>query len=100
MYSYTFDKETGGILLNSTPTNFSKEPRPVYAAEMDLLGFSKYWKYNSQNDVPYMWVESNSYIYRGELIARIKGGDLYHAPELIPVRDDNGNILKLEAKRS
>lgn len=93
MYSYTFDKETGGILLNSTPTNFSKEPRPVYAAEMDLLGFSKYWKYNSQNDVPYMWVESNSYIYRGELIARIKGGDLYHAPELIPVRDDNGNIL-------
>lgn len=93
MYSYTFDKETGGILLNSTPTNFSKEPRPVYAAEMDLLGFSKYWKYNRQNDVPYMWVESNSYIYRGEPIARIKGGDLYHAPELMPVRDDDGNIL-------
>ena len=36
MYSYTFDVETGGILLNSTPTNFSKEPRPVYAAEMDI----------------------------------------------------------------
>ncbi len=27
MYSYTFDEETGGILLNSTPTGFSKEPR-------------------------------------------------------------------------
>ena len=36
MYSYTFDSKTGGILLNSTPTNFSKEPRPVYAAEMDI----------------------------------------------------------------
>lgn len=41
MYSYTFDSVTGGIMLNSTPTNFSKEPRPVYAAEMDILGFDK-----------------------------------------------------------
>lgn len=44
MYSYTYDVETGGILLNSSPTNFSKEPRPVYASELDLLGFDKYWK--------------------------------------------------------
>ena len=36
MYSYTFDCETGGLLLNSTPTVFSKEPRPVYAAELDM----------------------------------------------------------------
>ena len=36
MYSYTFDSETGGIILNSTPTNFSKEPRPIYAAELDI----------------------------------------------------------------
>ena len=48
MYSYTFDQETGGIVLNSTPTNFSKEPRPVYACEMDVLGFDKYWNYNKQ----------------------------------------------------
>ena len=49
MYSYTFDRETGGLLLNSTPTNFSKEPRPVYAQEMDLLGFADYWRYEAQN---------------------------------------------------
>ena len=54
MYSYTFDLETGGIILNSTPTNFSKEPRPVYAAEMDILGFDKHWDYEKQNEVPYM----------------------------------------------
>ena len=53
----TFDSVTGGIMLNSTPTNFSKEPRPVYAAEMDILGFDKYWDYDKQNDVPYMWAE-------------------------------------------
>ena len=92
MYSYTFDSETGGIILNSTPTNFSKEPRPVYAAELDILGFDKYWDYNKQNDVPYMWAESNIYWYRGVQIAKTKGGDLYTAPELQPVRDENGSI--------
>lgn len=93
MYSYTFDSETGGIILNSTPTNFSKEPRPVYAAELDILGFDKYWDYNKQNDVPYMWAESNIYWYRGVQIAKTKGGDLYTAPELQPVRDENGSVL-------
>ena len=93
MYSYTFDSETGGIVLNSTPTNFSKEPRPVYSQEMDLLGFDKYWSYKKQNDTPYMWAESNVYWYRNTQIAKTKGGDLYTAPELQPVRDEAGNIV-------
>ena len=93
MYSYTFDEETGGILLNSTPTGFSKEPRPVYASEMDLLGFSAYWEYEHQNETPYMWAESNAYWYRGQIIARIKGGDLYHAPILTPVLNDNNKVV-------
>ena len=93
MYSYSFDKETGGLLLNSTPTNFSKEPRPVYAQEMDLLGFADYWRYEAQNETPYLWAESNTYWYRGEPIARIKGGDLYHAPILTPALDENGEVV-------
>ena len=92
MYSYTFDEITGGILLNSTPTNFSKEPRPVYAKELDILGFDQYWEYDKQNDVPYMWAESNVYWYRGVKIAQTKGGDLYTAPELQPVRNEEGAI--------
>lgn len=92
MYSYTFDIQTGGILLNSTPTNFSKEPRPVYAHEMDILGFDQYWEYEKQNDVPYMWAESNLYWYRGVQIAKIKGGDLYTKPELQPTVNENGII--------
>ena len=93
MYSYTFDQETGGIILNSTPTNFSKEPRPVYACEMDILGFDKYWHYNKQNETPYMWAEANAYWYRNVKIATIKGGDLYTAPDLVPVRDEWGEVL-------
>lgn len=86
MYSYSFDLKSGGIVLNSSPTIFSKEPRPVWADELDLLGFDRYWNYEKQNDVPFMWAESNVYWYRGIQIAKTKGGDLYNAPELLPVR--------------
>lgn len=50
MYSYTYDKETGGILLNSSPQAFSKEPRPVYSKELDIYGFGAYWNYDENDD--------------------------------------------------
>lgn len=96
MYSYTYDKKTGGILLNSTPTGYSKEPRPVYAAELDVLGFDKYWNYDSQNETPYMWAEANNYWYRGKLVAKLKGGDLYTAPEIVIPKDEGGVSLSPE----
>lgn len=93
MYSYSFDNETGGVLLNSSPTIFSKEPRPVYAYEMDLLGFRNYWDYMDQNEVPYMWAEATNYFYKGQLIAKIKGGDLFNKPVLIPVYNEDGQVI-------
>ncbi len=92
MYSYTFDSVTGGIVLNSTPTNFSKEPRPVYATELNVLGFDQFWDYDNQDEIPYMWAESNVYWYKGVQIAKLKGGDLYTKPELQPVRNESGLI--------
>jgi len=96
MYSYEFDEKTGGIILNSSPTVFSKEPRPVYAPELDLLGFDQYWDYDKQSDLPYMWAESVSYWYRGKQVARLKGGDLYHPPEIIIATDENGDYIQPE----
>lgn len=93
MYSYTYDVETGGILLNSSPTIFSKEPRPVYASELDLLGFDKYWKYEKQNEVPYLWAEAGQYLYRGQVVAKVKGGSIYSTPEIILSEDENGNTI-------
>ncbi|MCL2499301.1 MAG: phosphoadenosine phosphosulfate reductase family protein [Defluviitaleaceae bacterium] len=69
-------------MLNSSPTKMSKEPRPVYAPELDLLGFNHYWKYDNQTDVPYMWAEANRYWYRGRPVASLKGGNVYNAPEI------------------
>ncbi len=96
MYSYTYDKETGGILLNSSPTGFSKEPRPVYAAELDILGFDKHWDYDKQTELPYMWAEANNYLYRGILVAKLKGGNLFAAPEIIIPKDESGNPVSPE----
>ena len=92
MYSYSYDIETGGIILNSTPTIFSKEPRPVYASELDLLGFDTFYQYEKQDEIPYMWAEANVYWYKGEQIAKTKGGELYCAPELIVEHDINGDV--------
>lgn len=98
MYSYTYDEKTGGILLNSSPTGFSKEPRPVYSPELDVLGFDKYWKYEKQTDLPYMWAEANLYYYRGTLVAKLKGGNIYTAPEIIIPDGKDGKPIMPEPK--
>lgn len=87
MYSYEWDVQTGGLLLNTSPLSFSKEPRPVYYKELDILGFDKYWNYDKNDTYPYMWAEANNYWYRGRLVAKTKGGSLYSAPELIIVAE-------------
>lgn len=98
MYSYTYDEKTGGILLNSSPTGFSKEPRPVYSPELDVLGFDKYWKYEKQTGLPYMWAEANLYYYRGTLVAKLKGGNIYTAPEIIIPDGKDGKPIMPEPK--
>ena len=87
MYTYQWDAETGGLLLTSSPQSFSKEPRPVYYKELDILGFDKYWNYAKNDAYPYMWAEANNYFYRGRLDAKTKGGTLYAAPEIILVEN-------------
>ena len=85
MYSYEWDSSTGGYVLTPTPLAFSKEPRPVYYKELDILGFDKYWEYDKNDSFPYMWAEANNYYYRGRLVAKTKGGTSISAPELVLV---------------
>ena len=93
MYTYEWDASTGGFILTPMPLTFSKEPRPVYATEMDILGFDQYWEYDKQTDIPYMWAESTAYWYRGSKIATITGGDLYTVPKLQPATDDESRVV-------
>lgn len=87
MYSYEWDSSTGGYILTPSPLNFSKEPRPVYYKELDILGFDKYWNYDKNDSFPYMWAELNNYYYRGRLVAKTKGGSLSAAPEIVLLED-------------
>lgn len=87
MYAYEWDSSTGGYILTPMPLAFSKEPRPVYYKELDILGFDKYWDYDKNDSFPYMWAEANNYYYRGRLVAKTKGGSLYTPPELVLIED-------------
>lgn len=87
MYAYEWDSSTGGNILTPMPLAFSKEPRPVYYKELDILGFDKYWDYDKNDSFPYMWAEANNYYYRGRLVAKTKGGSLYTPPELVLIED-------------
>lgn len=96
MYAYTYDEQTGGLLLTSSPLGFSKEPRPVYYKELDILGFNQFWNYAKDDTYPYMWAESNNYYYRGRKVAQTKGGSCYTAPEIkiLEEPEPNGESLR------
>ena len=96
MYEYHWDEETGGLLLTTNQAKFSKEPRPVYYHELDILGFDEYWNYPKDDSAPLMWAEANNYIYKGRNIARTKGGSLYTKPEIILLEEPepDGGMLK------
>lgn len=103
MYEYKFDEETGGILLTDTEAQMSKEPRPIFAEEMNILGFNSRWNYENQNKIPYLWAESGNYFYRGKKIAVVKGGSLYEKPQVefieIGGLPENENLIPIDLKR-
>ena len=88
MHKYEWDPVTGGIILLPQQERCSKEPRPVYYREMNLLGMNKRWNYPQNDDAPVMWAEAEKYIYRGKVVARAKGGCLYSSPTIIYTEED------------
>ncbi len=90
MHKYKWDPITGGLLLLPQQEKSSKEPRPVYYREMNLLGMDKRWKYPQNDDAPIMWAEAEKYIYRGKVVARTKGGRLYTPPSVIYIEGEDG----------
>ena len=95
MYQYIWDEETGGLLLTTEQSKFSKEPRPVYASELTMLGFDQYWLYPKCDCAPIMWAEANNYIYKGRLVAQTKGGTLFTAPVIKLIESPEPEGVKL-----
>lgn len=84
MYSYEWDKETGGyILLPSKILGVSKEVRPVYAEELKILRLDLDYNWAiPDTELPLLWAEFRRYFYRGELVFETVGGGLYERPLL------------------
>ena len=83
-------------MLTTNQAKFSKEPRPVYYRELDILGFDAFWNYPKDDSAPLMWAEANNYIYKGKLVAKTKGGSLYTKPEIIILDEPESNGSMLE----
>ena len=82
MYKYEWDEETGGVLLLPEQEKVSKEARPVYYRELDLLDFGKYFDYPKDDSAPILWAQANRYYYRGKLLGKTIGGALFTRPSL------------------
>lgn len=73
MYKIEWDKETGGVILNTRVTNetLGIAPRPVFYEELDLLGLDKLgWTY-PHTEAPLMWAVNKQYYYRGQRIFEV-----------------------------
>lgn len=84
MYKIEWDKETGGIILNTRVTNetLGIAPRPVFYEELDLLGLDKLgWTY-PHTEAPLMWAVNKQYFYRGQRLFDAKGANIYNKPTL------------------
>lgn len=73
MYSFDWDKKTGGYVLNTQSARFvAHEIRPVFAEELKLVGFDAHFKFDPDETRPLCWARQNVYLYRGEEIARLE----------------------------
>ena len=85
MFKIIWDKETGGVRLQShfTSDALTVSPRPVFFEELDMLGLDKLgWQY-PQCQEPLLWACNKQYFYRGVLAFDVKGANIYDDPTVI-----------------
>ncbi|MGO9174971.1 MAG: phosphoadenosine phosphosulfate reductase family protein [Desulfobaccales bacterium] len=72
MYSFEWDKQTGGYRLTTQTGKFvACEIRPVFAEELSLTGLAVRLAFDPAERRPLLWAKQNVYLYRGEEIARL-----------------------------
>lgn len=72
MYSYEWDKRTGGYRLTTQTGKFvASEIRPVFAEELALTGLVERLAFEPTEKRPLLWAKQNVYWYRDEAIAKL-----------------------------
>lgn len=94
MFKVIWDKDINGVLLttNSNCDTLNISPRPVFHEELSLLGFDKEfnWTYPESSE-PLLWALDRRYFYKGELVAEVKGGNIFDSPK-IEIYDKGVNL--------
>ncbi|MFA5806168.1 MAG: phosphoadenosine phosphosulfate reductase family protein [Melioribacteraceae bacterium] len=101
MFRIIWDKDINGVLLttNGNGEALNVSPRPVFYEELDLLGFKKYWKYPESKE-SLLWALDRRYFYEGELVAEVKGGNIFDDPTIIITDAGQELLLKpIDIKR-
>ena len=97
MFRVVWDKDINGVLLttNGNGDALNVSPRPVFHEELNLLGFDKKfnWKYPESKE-PLLWALDRRYYFKGELVAEVKGGNIFDDP-IIEITEA-GKDLKLK----
>ena len=79
MHKVIWDKETGGVLLQTlvTKETLGVSPRPVFYEELDLLKLDELgWCYPRCQE-PLLWACNKQYFYRGQMLFEAKGANIY-----------------------
>ena len=72
MYSYEWDRRTGGYRLTTQTRKFvASEIRPVFAEELLSTGLKQRLAFDPKECRPLLWAKRNVYLYRGEEIAKL-----------------------------
>ncbi len=95
MFKIIWDKDINGVLLttNGNGEALNISPRPVFNEELDLLGFKENWEY-PEVKAPLLWALDRRYFYKGELVAEVKGGNVFEDPVISFTEAGQNLILK------
>lgn len=72
MYGYMWDRRTRGYRLTTQTGKFvANELRPVFADELQLIGFNERFEFDLNEQRPLMWAQRNLYLINGEKVAQL-----------------------------
>jgi 3'-phosphoadenosine 5'-phosphosulfate sulfotransferase (PAPS reductase)/FAD synthetase/ferredoxin len=72
MYGYKWERRTRGYRLTTQTGKFvANELRPVFAEELQLIGFNSRFEFDTNEKRPLMWAQRNLYIINGKKVAQL-----------------------------
>lgn len=98
MFDFQFECDNTITLIDRPPV-VSREIKPVWAEELNILGIDRFFDYPKDCATPLLWVCSTKYYYRGDKVFEIKnlGDDTPPEVKVFPTLYQSFEPINLEA---